>query len=233
MKTVRNRSKTPGSRIGLFGGTFDPIHKGHLRAAQSVWRGFELSRIYFIPASIPPHKGYQTYAAAHHRLAMIRSAIADNTAFAVSDVEIQRQGPSYSIDTVKAFAKHVEKKARLFFLLGTDAFFEINTWYEFRKIFASVPLIVMLRPEGVDKEYNTITKDVGAYLNQAVSSGYRFDDKVACFTHERMMPVYLYQVDTEDISSTQIRASLRAKKPIGSFVPPAVEEYILKRGLYQ
>ena len=164
---------------------------------------------------------------------MIHLAIVGRPGFEVSDVELQRQGPSYTLDTVKIFLDHITLDAELFFVLGTDAFFEIDTWYKFEQIFTLIPLIVMVRPEGVSKGYILMVEAVKSFLKQAVSTNYHFDGQNGCFIHNQLSPVFVYEVNTENISSTQIRRSIKTKMPIHALVPPGVEAYILKRGLYQ
>jgi nicotinate-nucleotide adenylyltransferase len=233
LKTPSILGNEARARVGLFGGTFDPVHKGHIEAAQKVMRRFSLSKVYFIPSSVPPHKDYRTYASAQDRLAMIRLALVGRPEFEVSDVELQRQGPSYTLDTVKVFSDHITVGAELFFLLGTDAFFEIDTWYKFEEIFNLIPLVVMVRPEGVPKGYTQMVETVKSFLAQAVSPNYHFDGQKGCFIHNQLKSVFVYEVTTENISSTHIRRSIKTKMPIDALVPPAVEDYIIKRGLYQ
>ncbi|HSM73080.1 MAG TPA: nicotinate (nicotinamide) nucleotide adenylyltransferase, partial [Desulfobacterales bacterium] len=116
------------NRIGLFGGTFNPIHLGHLRSAQEVLEAFDLQRILLIPSALPPHKEPEFLANAADRLAMIRQATLGHTGLSVSDVEITRPGPSYTIDTVRFFKRSLPADTRLFLVVGLDAFLEIDSW---------------------------------------------------------------------------------------------------------
>src|SRR5712692_1998404 len=133
-------------KIGLFGGTFDPIHWGHLRSAEEVREAFRLDRIIFIPASIPPLKIKAQTTAAADRLKMVRLAIAKNSGFAVSGVELSRPGKSYTIDTLHYFAGKRPGDA-LYFILGMDAFREIGMWKDFQELFPLSHFIVTSRPE--------------------------------------------------------------------------------------
>ena len=133
-------------KIGLFGGTFDPIHWGHLRSAEEVGETFRLDRVYFIPASLPPHKRGQTTTPARDRLQMVRLAVARNPRFSVSTVELARPGVSYSIDTIREFAAKLRKADSLYFIIGLDAFREIGTWKDFAEIFSLCNFIVTSRP---------------------------------------------------------------------------------------
>src|ERR1044071_1215884 len=131
-------------KIGLFGGTFDPIHFGHLRSAEEVREAFRLDRIIFIPPPTQPLKRGSA-SAAEDRLKMIRLAITDARAFAVSDIEVRRPGKSFTIDTLRAFAAR-RPKAEMFFIIGMDAFREIGRWKDFKELFALANFIVTSRP---------------------------------------------------------------------------------------
>ena len=115
-------------KIGLFGGTFNPIHYGHLRPAEEIGDWLNLDPVIFIPASDPPHKEKKDLLPAPLRAEMVRLAIADNPRFSFSDVEINRPGKSYSVETIPYFQRHLGKTAELYFILGLDAFLEIGTW---------------------------------------------------------------------------------------------------------
>jgi len=133
-------------RIGLFGGTFNPIHYGHLRASLEVKETFRLDKIYLIPSAIPPHKSPHGVVDAKDRFHMIQLAISDQSDLVVSDVELDRPGPSYSIDTVHHFQNMLPKDTRFYLILGTDAFYDIDTWKAYKDFFDLVPMIIMLRP---------------------------------------------------------------------------------------
>ena len=138
--------ETEKERIGLFGGTFNPIHFGHLRAAEEVQEFFHLDKIIFIPARIPPHKTEKAIVAPEHRLNMVKLAIQYNPCFEISDFEIQRNSKSYSIITIEHFQKKLGFDTSLFFLMGMDAFLEINTWKDFAQLFSLTNFIIMSRP---------------------------------------------------------------------------------------
>ncbi len=134
-------------RIGLFGGTFDPVHFGHLRAALEVKEGFGLARVFLIPAAAPPHKAREGVAPAGDRLRMVELAVDGEPGLMPSDVEIRREGPSYTIDTVTHFQREFAGVAEVFLIVGLDAFLEIDTWKSFRELLALVPVIVISRPD--------------------------------------------------------------------------------------
>src|SRR3972149_6883120 len=142
--TKETKKKGESKRIGLFGGTFNPIHLGHLRGAEEIREVFNLEEIIFIPSSIPPHKVTEKVIEARHRLEMVKLATANNPYFSISDVELLRPGKSYSIDTLRYFREN--QQDNLFFILGGDAFVEIETWKEFQNLFSLCHFIVMARP---------------------------------------------------------------------------------------
>src|SRR5512145_1392779 len=131
--------------IGIFGGTFDPVHMGHLRVAEEIREIFSLERIYFVPGGMPPHKRRRKITNAEERLHMLKAATKGNRFFRVSEIEMKRSGPSYTIDTLRVFEKRFSD---LYFLIGIDAFSEINTWHLYRELFHHANFIVMTRPSG-------------------------------------------------------------------------------------
>lgn len=219
-------------RIGLFGGTFNPIHRGHLRAADLVRKKFSLDPVCFIPSSMPPHKEPDFLAAAQDRLAMIRLAIADNPFFIASDVEITRGGPSFTIDTVRYYQSNSSKETRFFLIMGIDAFLEIHLWRSYLDLVGLIPLIVMTRP--VNKPVNGLQGRglVEDYLHAQISDRYRFSTQGLCFEHPYAPPIYLIDVGLMDLSSSQIRNCLKNGQTVDHLVPSDVEAYIKTKGLY-
>jgi nicotinate-nucleotide adenylyltransferase len=219
-------------RIGLFGGTFNPIHFGHLRAALEVKESFPLDECHLIPAAIPPHKRSDQIVAADARLDMIRLAIEDYGGFVLSDVELKRPGPSYTIDTVEIFRRRYGAGCELYWLLGLDAFLEIHTWKSYRKLLQTISFIVMARPDAGDPARKNGLRVLEDYLHASVSSQYAYADDRAAFVHPSLGAVLVRNVTLIDISSTKIRALVRAGKPIHFLVPAGVENLIRSRGLY-
>ncbi|HOG39835.1 MAG: putative nicotinate-nucleotide adenylyltransferase [Deltaproteobacteria bacterium ADurb.Bin026] len=209
-------------RIGLFGGTFDPVHIGHLRVAEEIREAFELERVYFIPANIPPHKNIQLITDSDIRLKMIKSAVRDNKYLSVSDIELKRKGVSYSIDTVKSFEKRFKS---LYFIMGIDAFYEIDTWYDYKEIFNHTNFIVMLRP--MDRKPGA--SDV--FPNSLKTHIKKIDD--VRFQHSSGNMIYLQQVTQLDISSTRIRENIKQGKTTRYIVPKTVEKIVREKGLYR
>src|SRR5262245_52585236 len=212
-------------KIGLFGGTFDPIHWGHLRSAEEVSETFGLDRVYFIPASIPPHKRGQTTTPAEDRLQMVRRAVAGNRRFSVSTLEIVRVGVSYSIDTIRAFDAKKQKGDSLYFIIGLDAFREIGTWKDFAEIFPLCNFIVTSRPGSKEKD---LLKGTGV----AVKKHFCYDFKTKNYRHRSGTLIFFIELTDIAISASEIRTLVKQGKSIRYLVPSAVEKYITRRGLY-
>ncbi|RPH50174.1 MAG: nicotinate-nucleotide adenylyltransferase [Desulfobacteraceae bacterium] len=218
---------------GLFGGTFNPVHFGHLRSAYEVQTKFSLDSVCFIPAAIPPHKQPSSVADAKDRFEMIRMAVSDYPKFCVSDVELRRSGPSYTIDTVKHFKANRAEPVLFYLIVGLDAFLEINTWKSFKELFSLVPFIVMTRP-GLNCQDSGDKPDVlYDFLNSEISVGYSFSSQDSCYIHDTNQPVYVFEVSRMDISSTKIRELTGKGESVCFLTPAKVELFIKNRGLYR
>jgi nicotinate-nucleotide adenylyltransferase len=219
---AEKRGKTNG--IGLFGGTFNPVHLGHLRGAEDIREAFGLKKIIFIPAANPPHKTREGLVDAGHRLQMVKLATSGNPYFSVSDVELKRAGKSYSIDTIRYFRER--KQGDLFFILGGDAFMEIETWKEFRRLFSLCHYVVMTRPRQQPM--------AGApRLPASLSRDFRLSPETGEWIHLSGYKVSFKEIDYLDISSTKIRNLVRKRKSIRYLTLPDVEAYIHGHGLYR
>lgn len=217
-------------RIGLFGGTFDPIHIGHLRSALEVQEGFPLDRCCLIPAATPPHKSRGPVASADQRLAMTRLAVSSCPGFEVSDVELRRSGPSYTVDTISYFQNRLTGNDALFLVVGLDAVLEIDSWKSYPQLLSSVPLIVMTRPGTAAK--TSRWQQLGGYLQKQVSGDYRYEQSDGSFRHPTFQAVYLFEVPLLDISSTRIRQLRGAGRSVRFLLPETVHDYLVERGLY-
>jgi nicotinate-nucleotide adenylyltransferase len=209
-------------RIGIFGGTFDPIHNGHLRAAEEVGESFSLERIYFVPVFIPPHKKDQKISGVEDRLNMVRLAIKGNSFFKLSDIEVKRGGISYSIDTINSMEKKFDE---LYYLIGVDAFSEIHTWHRYTDLFYHTNFIVMVRPS------HTRESGLRMFPSRVRKHIKALDDRT--FEHVSGKRVHLQLVTQLDISATRIRFSMGEGKSIRYLVPSQVEKYIKGKELYQ
>jgi nicotinate-nucleotide adenylyltransferase len=220
-------------RIGLFGGTFNPVHFGHLRTVLEVRERFGLSRVYLIPSALPPHKSQVGIASPSDRLEMMRRAVANDSDFVVSDVELMRTGPSYTIDTLSYFANVLPETDPRFLIIGLDAFLEIHTWKDFMGILSRTPLIVMGRPGAVHRgQFQDMPIAVADYLD-VLAPGYQYDRQQSVFVHPEFQSVYLIGVTSLDISSSAIRTLVRKGRSIRFLVPETVLEFISSKGLYQ
>lgn len=219
-------------RIGLFGGTFNPVHNGHLRAAKEVCEGFDLQNLYFIPSALPPHKDIQDVASVVDRLEMTRLAITNNPEFILSDVELKRPGLSYTIDTVKHFKKNLNANVTLFLVMGVDAFIEIDTWKSFKQLFRMLPMIIMTRPLPDGRPHSLEWENMTAFIQEKISRSYQFSAKDSCYRHDRHHPVYRFNISMLDISGTKIRKQVQQGQSIRFLVPESVENYIYEQGIY-
>lgn len=199
-------------RVGVLGGTFDPIHIGHLVAAEEVRAQLGLDRVVFVPAGLPPHKLTDDVSSVDHRLAMVKLAIVSNPYFTVSRVDIDRFGPCYTVDTIELLRDEWGQAAgdvELYFILGSDSLADIVTWHKPERLIRLCRLAVMERP------------------------GYRVDmDEL-----ERLLPgitsrVHFINSPQLDISSTDIQKRVRQGLPIKYQVPEAVADYIYQHELY-
>ncbi|MDL2275013.1 nicotinate-nucleotide adenylyltransferase [Desulfosarcina sp. OttesenSCG-928-G10] len=222
-------------RTGVFGGTFNPIHTGHLMAAREAVARFCLDRLFFVPCYLPPHKPATALASAEDRLTMIRLALPeDDHRYRISEMEIRRGGPSYTVDTVEAFSVAYPGD-ELFLIMGMDAFFELHTWKRRSRIQALAAVVVVSR--GVDRteDKEAIQDRVKTYLHSRLSADYGRDGTENCWrcADSALKPVYLFLADPVDVSSSQVRECLVAGRSAAPWLPPAVDDYINKNGLYR
>ena len=218
---------TRAPRIGLFGGTFDPIHNGHLRAARLVQKRFGLDRVFFIPAAVPPHKARPDMASARDRLRMTALAVAGRDSWTASPVELRAGGPSYSIRTIETMRRRFPR-ARLFFIVGADAFLEIETWREWERVLRRCAFIVMTRP-------GSRLKAAAAVLGPAWKSALRPVAPGQRLTNGIFDPpgVFFLPIAALSISSTEIRARAREGRSLAGLVPRAVADHIRTKRLYR
>ncbi|MFP4226265.1 MAG: nicotinate-nucleotide adenylyltransferase [Desulfobacterales bacterium] len=223
---------TSVKRAGLFGGTFNPVHVGHLRAAEEVKNGFGLDYVYFVPAALPPHKDAVGLAHARDRQAMIERAIDSNPGFSLSNAEIRRQGRSYTIDTVRTFQQESAGDTDYYLIIGMDQFFEINTWKAFEALFEEIPFIVITRPPeaGIDplKQFDSMAEHARRHVN----GGYQPRADRLCLVHETRQPIWFFEVTPLAISSSKIRELSRNRQSIKYLVTDTVEAYIIAKDLY-
>jgi nicotinate-nucleotide adenylyltransferase len=212
-------------RIGLFGGTFNPVHWGHLRSAEEIREMFDLNQVIFIPTNIPPHKESKEIIPAHHRLRMLDIAVDKNTCFFTSDVDLKRTGKSYSIETINHFKQTFGEEPNIFFVLGMDAFLDINSWKSYQELFSLCNFIVMTRPGYEAKELDQIIPD------QIMKDFVYYPDERK-FIHSSQFAIYFGEITSLDISSHSIRTFIKNGRSIKYLLPEEVENYVKEHKFY-
>jgi|UniRef100_A0A7C3SKR8 nicotinate-nucleotide adenylyltransferase len=213
------------TRLGLFGGTFNPIHYGHLRSAEEVAEALRLPQLWFIPAGLPPHKAPAEVTPFAFRLEMTRLAVGRHAVLKVSDLEGQRPGKSYTIQTLRLLREQFGPKAELYYILGLDAILEIETWKDYRDLFTLAHFVVLDRP-GYDRSR------LGEFLGRAIHKDFQELPSGRGFLHPSGQQVLFQETTLLDISATQIRRLVRAGRSIRYLLPEAVRRYILHNKLY-
>ena len=207
---MSSENRSSGKRIGVFGGTFDPIHIGHLILAVEARHQLQLDQVVLAPAGDPPHKPDSPITPLHHRLAMCRLAVADDDELGISLIDAERPGPHYTSDMLRLFRKEMDADAQIFFLMGLDSLRDLPTWHEPEWLVRNCRLIA-LRRHDVEVDWGNL---------EAVIPGVR----------ER---VDVLEMPELDIASSALRERVRTEQPIRFQVPCAVERYILEQGLYR
>ena len=220
-------------RIGLFGGTFNPVHIGHLRAALEVKEGFLLDEVILIPAALPPHKRSGEVVDAADRLHMLKLALPEVSGLKLSDIELKRSGPSYTIDTVQHFKRKLPDQSLIYLIIGMDAFLEIDTWKSYEELLSQIPFIIINRPKlGVtDKDFSW--RSLEKFLTSQIAKDYVFTENESCYRAKNKQPVHVLEVTRLDISSTRLRSLINAGRSIEYMVPRKVAEFISSKGLYR
>ncbi len=198
--------------IGLMGGTFDPIHMGHLVTAEEARQQFSLDYVIFIPAGLPPHKEKEHVSPAEHRCLMTTLAVMSNPSFIVSRLEVDKDEPSYTIDTVRHFTTSSTPGTNLFFITGADAIMDILTWKDYPELIRLCTFIAVSRPEYPLDRLSEITGSLSMELRTKI---------------------HLLEIPALAISSTFIRKRTALGKTIKYLTPEPVEQYIKKHGLYK
>jgi nicotinate-nucleotide adenylyltransferase len=210
-------------RLGVLGGTFDPIHVGHLDAAEAARASLELDEVLFVPAHDPPHKPADPRASAFHRFALVTLAIQDWPGYRASDMELAREGASYTVDTLRGLQTCGWTAAQLFFSLGADAFADIGTWRSFPAVLDLAHFAVIARPGTTPDEALARTPDLRPRARLPASRAWN---------HEEGTAIYLVEARTRDVSSSAIRERLAQRKAIDDLVPAAVARHITSHHLY-
>lgn len=197
--------------IGIMGGTFNPIHYGHLLICEHIREEFGLKKVLFVPAKIPPHKGTDGLMESGHRMAMVKLAIDSNPWFEFSDVEMKMEGPSYTVETLRVLSEQYGKENRLGLIIGADSLIQFTTWRRYEDILRMADLIVARRPDTDNR---------------------LLESAVARLKAEHGARIHLSATDVYDFSSTRIRSRVKEGLSIKYMVPEPVERYILEHRLY-
>jgi len=222
--STRRPRRATERRVGVFGGTFDPIHIAHLRCAEEAREALRLDEVLFIPSARPPHKGGRASAPAADRLAMVRRAIAGHPAFHASTIEIDRPGRSYTVDTL-ALLREKMPGVRFVLLLGLDAFREIATWKSYLELFALTDVAVMSRPG----ERRVALRRL---LPVAARRHFCYGTDRDVLRHETGNTIIALEVTALDVSASDIRLRRKRGQSVRYLVPSAVRRYLARRQLY-
>ncbi len=198
-------------KIGIIGGTFDPIHFGHLFIAQTALDRLNLNKVLFIPTGKSPHKEEKLITSAYKRIDMIKLAIKGNPKFDISTIEVIREKTSYTIDTIKELQEYYDKETEFYFIMGSDSLLEMESWEKYKELLGLTRFIVMTRQ---------------GFKNQLL------DDKIELFTEKYGANIIKSKIPILDISSTDIRKRVKEEKSIKYLLPENVERYIFNNGLY-
>ena len=197
--------------LGIMGGTFNPIHYGHLIAAENARHEFNLDIVIFMPAARPPHKDIEEVLDSKHRYEMVKRAIRGNNFFCVSDLEIQRKGNSYTIDTVNYYLENYPE-TDIYFIMGADSLILLDTWKDYKTLVRLCQLIVVTRPGYKITPEEPVLKKLPSVLWQNV---------------------HFLPIPGLDISSSDIRQRIASNKPVKYLLPSDVEQYIRENGFYR
>ena len=218
------------SSVGLLGGTFNPIHNGHVAIARQAREVLALDRVVLIPTGDPPHKPHENLAAAKDRFEMVRLAIASDPSLSISDVEVRRSGKSYSIDTIRLLQQEYGPEVRLFFLIGLDAFLEFPTWRDPATLLTLCSFVVLSRP-GLSFQALSGLPFIppipqASLLELDAGQSVRLDIPVGA------QSLICLRLPPNSVSASDIRARIAQGAPTAKLLPPVVESYILQHHIY-
>lgn len=217
-------TSVPG-RVGILGGTFDPVHEGHLAAADAARRACSLDRVLFMPSHQPPHRPAEPRATACDRLAMVSLAVASRDGFEASDLELRRPGPSFTADTLRDMHASGVGPRQIFFITGTDAFAEVASWREYPAVLDLAHFVVIARP---GQSFDALRDRLPQLTPRMRPAG----DGRGAPAGDESCAIFLVNAATPDVSSTDIRERAARRLPLTGLVTPDVEAYIHQHGLY-
>lgn len=221
-------------RIGVYGGTFDPIHNGHLQVAEAIVQAFQLDRMLLVPAHVPPHKRKNTISSAFHRLAMLALATADSTHLWISTIELEAPERPYTIETLRRLRSQLDQ-ARLFFVMGGDSFRDVTMWREHETLLTEFDCIVAVRPGTLTRNLGDVAGHLARDLQARVVDlrAKRLPTIESATEMTALTRIYLTDYVAVDVSATEVRETVARGGAIEAWVPKPVAGYIAKYGLYQ
>lgn len=217
-------------RVGILGGTFNPIHYGHLRLAEETLEEMDLDKVIFMPCYLPPHKVDDAVLSADARLRMVELAIEGNSHFEISDMELKRGGRSYSVDTVRQLKNLYGDFYEIFFIIGMDSYIDIGIWKDYAQLFAMTDLVVARRPGGLLDTTGTSPVDL---LPVDIREEFCYDAAKNIVVHTSGKVTYFLDSTMLDISSTKLRRQVSKGHSLRYLVPSNVESFIKERFLYR
>jgi len=218
------------SRVGLLGGTFNPVHNGHLAIARQTREALQLERVVLIPTGDPPHKPLEHLAPAKDRYEMVRLAIGSDPSLSISDVDVRRSGKSYSIETVRLLQQQFGRETTLYFLIGLDAFLELPTWRDPETLLTLCSFVVISRPGLSFQALSTLP--LIPRLPQASLVDLDAGRSVRLDTALGQQSLICLRLPPSDVSASEIRAKIAQRISTANLLPPAVESYILQHHIY-
>jgi nicotinate-nucleotide adenylyltransferase len=214
----------PRARVGVLGGTFDPVHRGHVASAELVADAFALDRVLLVLSARPPHKDGTARAGVDDRLAMLRAAVAGHPRLAASDIEVRRPGASYTVDTLREL-RATHPGTEFFLIVGIDAWREVDTWHDPQKLLRLANVIVTSRPGEEFPRKAVIPPVVG-------SADCCYDSSISSYVHRSGHRLAACEIAGVEASSSDIRHRVHQRLPFEHLVPPPVADYIRQRRLY-
>jgi nicotinate-nucleotide adenylyltransferase len=207
-------------RVGILGGTFNPIHNGHMAIAEYVYEKVKLDKVLFIPSYIPPHKSEQNLLSAEHRWNMVKLAVKDHAHCDASAIELQRKGKSYTVDTLKALKTIYPKGTKLYFILGEDSLKSLHTWRKVEEVVMLAKFVAVRRKRTESSESQSVFEK----LKKS-----RLPENI----QHKIQKIRMVDMPIMDISSNTVRKRVAADKGVHFYLPYKVHHYILKHNLYK
>jgi nicotinate-nucleotide adenylyltransferase len=218
------KAAAAAARIGVLGGTFDPVHRGHVASAEHVARAQALDCVLLVLSARPPHKSEVAHASVEHRFAMLELATAGHPLLEPSDVEIRRRGASYTVDTLRELSR-TRPGVELFLIVGIDAWLEVDTWHRPAELLALANVVVTTRP-------GAPFPNTGPLPPVAARGACCYDPTIGSYVHSSGHRLVVQAIDGIEASSTEIRRRISQNLPIDHLVAPPVALYIHRHGLY-